>query len=115
MVAVIAVLLALPASGAAATTVGLSFNPPPVTPAVLPADTAAPVLSPVSLSRSSFKATAGAKVSFALSEAGTVAVTVERKGSGRRVSGTCRAQTPKNKTRARCDRWARVGSFTIVR
>jgi hypothetical protein len=84
-------------------------------PAVAPtSDGTAPVLSPLSLSRSSFKAAAGTKVTFALSEASRVVLTVERQSPGRRVSGTCKPQTSKNKSEKRCHLWVKVGSFSLA-
>ncbi|HEX5908970.1 MAG TPA: hypothetical protein VFY44_00665, partial [Thermoleophilaceae bacterium] len=54
------------------------------------------------------------KVSFNLSEAASVRFTVERKTSGRRVSGKCKARTRKNRKKAKCDLWKKVtGSFTV--
>lgn len=88
-----------------------------------PADTTAPVLSALSLSASRFQAArsgpafaarVGAKVSFSVSDAATVTFTVQRKTTGRRVAGTCKAQTRVNRSQKRCTRWAAVkGSFSI--
>ncbi len=100
---------------------GCPLPPPPATPsgssgpAPAPApDSTPPVLSPLSLSRSSFKATASTQVSYVLSEAGTVVLTVERKVPGRRVAGICKPVTVKNKTGKPCDRWLKAASFTAA-
>ncbi len=70
------------------------------------------------LSSSAFKASgpkAGTKVSFALSEASSVRFTVERRTTGRKVGGKCKAKTKANKNRSRCTRWVKVkGSITVV-
>jgi len=60
------------------------------------------------------QATASTQVSYVLSEAGSVVLTVERKAPGRRVAGTCKPLTRKNKAEKPCDRWIRVGSFTAA-
>jgi hypothetical protein len=60
------------------------------------------------------KAKVGTKVSYRLSEAAAVAFIVERKTTGRRVSGKCREKTRKNAKKARCTRYVKVpGSFTV--
>lgn len=60
------------------------------------------------------KAKVGTKVTYRLSEAATVAFTVERKTTGRRVSRKCRARTRKNAKKAKCTRYVKVpGSFTM--
>ena len=56
----------------------------------------------------------GTKVTYTLSEAGTTTFTVDRKTSGRRVSGKCKAKTKKNAAKRKCTRWVKVrGSFTL--
>lgn len=83
----------------------------PAAPAAPAPDVTAPVISPLSLSRSSFKASGSTQVSYVLSEAGTVVLTVERKGPGRRVEGACKPPTRKNRGEKSCDRWLKVGFF----
>ncbi len=48
-------------------------------------------------------------LSYALSEASTVTITLERKLPGRRVGQKCVKQTPKNKVKKRCPRFKPVG------
>lgn len=56
----------------------------------------------------------GTKVSFNLSEGGAIRFAVQRKTSGRRVSGKCRSRTRKNRARPKCTLWKGVrGSFTV--
>jgi hypothetical protein len=56
----------------------------------------------------------GTKVSFNLTEAASVAFTVERKTTGRRDKGKCKTQTRKNRKKAKCTLWKKVtGSFTF--
>ena len=57
----------------------------------------------------------GTKVSFNLTEAASVAFTIERKTTGRKVSGKCKTQTRKNRKKSKCDLWKKVtGSFTVA-
>jgi hypothetical protein len=86
-------------------------------------DTTKPVISVLRMSSSAFQAagsgpaftaTVGTTASFALSEAGTVRFTVQRKTKGRRVAGGCKRQTQANRARKPCTRWVAVkGSFSI--
>jgi hypothetical protein len=56
----------------------------------------------------------GTKVSYSLSEAASVKFTVQRKTSGRKVSGKCKAKTKKNRFKPKCTLWKSVrGSFTV--
>ena len=94
------------------------------------ADVLKPALGGLSLSRSRFAAATsgaafgagrkrrgapvGTKLSFTLSEPSSVRFRVQRKTSGRRVSGRCKARTRANRKRRRCTLWKRVsGSFTF--
>ena len=94
------------------------------------ADTTKPTLGRLSFARSSFAAASsgsafttqkkkrkppvGSKVSFNLSEASSVRFTVERKTTGRRVSGKCKTRTRKNRGKPRCPLYKKVsGSFTV--
>ncbi|MEK6228904.1 MAG: hypothetical protein AABM31_06215 [Actinomycetota bacterium] len=89
---------------------------PRVIPAVL--DTTAPVLQSVRLSNRRFRAARagraissaplGTRVRYRLSEAATVTVRYERRVSGRRVGGRCRAVTRRNRGRKRCFRFVLV-------
>ncbi len=99
-------------------------TPTPTPPAVVtPPDTIKPVLGALSMSSSVFQAAGsgpaftarvGTKVSFTLSEPGSVKFTVQRKTRGRRVAGRCRPQTTANRTKPACTRWVNVrGSFTV--
>ena len=89
-------------------------------------DITAPKITVLRLSRTTFRAArsgpafraaavpVGAKVSFTLSEAGTVRFTIERSTSGRRVNGRCVKPTSRNRARPSCRRWvAQKGSFTV--
>jgi hypothetical protein len=56
----------------------------------------------------------GTKVSFALSETASVRFTVQRKTSGRKVSGKCKKRTRSNRRNTKCTLWKPVsGSFTV--
>lgn len=48
------------------------------------------------------------------SEAATVRLAIERRGTGRRVSGACRAATSANRRRPRCTRWSVRRSTSIT-
>jgi hypothetical protein len=50
-------------------------------------------------------------LSYNLTEGANVGVVVQKAGKGRRVRGQCRRQTRRNRTRPRCTRWVRIGSF----
>jgi hypothetical protein len=94
------------------------------------ADTVKPFLGALGFSSSTFKAApsggsiaakrksrakVGTKVSFSLSEASAVKFTVERKTSGRRVAGKCKAKSRRNAAKPKCTRWKKVrGSFTVA-
>ena len=94
--------------------------PPPGGP-----DSTKPTLGGLSFSSTVFKAASsgpafsaqrpiGTRVSFTLSEPSAVKFTVQRKTSGRRVSGKCRTRTRKNRTKPKCTLWKNVtGSFTV--
>jgi DNA-binding beta-propeller fold protein YncE len=56
----------------------------------------------------------GMKVSFRLSEAAKVRVTVAQAASGRRVKGRCRRVSRSNRGRPRCTRYVAVGSRTVA-
>jgi hypothetical protein len=74
-----------------------------------------PTLTGFSLAHATtLKSAAGAKVSFVLSEQGSVTLTVARQVPGRRVGSACRPPTSKNRTKPRCRRWVAVGSFRVV-
>lgn len=61
------------------------------------------------------KAKVGTRVTFSLSEASAVKFTVERKTTGRRVSGRCKATTKRNAGKPKCPRYVKVrGSFAIA-
>jgi hypothetical protein len=93
-------------------------NPPapsPVTPGpgAVVRDLTKPVITLLTLSPSSFRAS-GTRVSVSVSEASSVRFTVQRKTTGRRVGASCAAQTRANRTKRACTRWVAVkGSFTI--
>lgn len=94
-----------------------------------PPDKTKPTFGSLSFSRTTFAAAksgsafssqrkrkppVGTKVSFNLSEAAAVRFTVQRKASGRKVSGKCKARTRRNRRNARCTLWKSVrGSFTF--
>lgn len=102
--------------------------PPPAP----PPDRTKPVIGGLTFSRSSFAAAGsgaafsaqkgkkrkksapiGTKVSFNLTEAASVRFTVQRKTTGRRVSGKCRTPSRKNRKKRKCTLWKNVtGSFT---
>jgi hypothetical protein len=74
----------------------------------------APAISALDVARAAFLAAArgpsaraaakvGTNVSYALSAAGAVKFTVERRGAGRKVKGKCRKRTRANAARKRCD------------
>jgi hypothetical protein len=102
-------------------------SPSPTTPAV--EDVTKPALGALGLSSATFraaksgasisakrksKAKVGTEVTYRLSELATVAFTVERKTTGRRASGKCRATTRKNARNTKCTRYVKVpGSFNI--
>ena len=63
------------------------------------------------LTPSRFRVPGGSRLSFELSEAATVTLTIARRKTGRRVGGRCRAQTRANRSRPRCTRYVTVGSL----
>ena len=90
-----------------------------------PPDTTAPGLGTLGLSATVFRAAKsgpstsarpiGTRVSYSLSEPGSVKFTVDRKTRGRKVGSRCKAQTRSNRTRKACIRWVKVkGSFTVA-
>jgi hypothetical protein len=97
-----------PAAGSA----GVAPRPQPAR------DTIRPVLSRLALSRRRFRparsgsaisaAARGTRLRYRLSEVATVTVRYERRGTGRRAGGRCRAVTRRNRGRAGCLRWALV-------
>jgi hypothetical protein len=72
----------------------------------------APVLSAFRFSPSAFKAKAGSKIKFNLSEPASVRIVVARSTVGRRVGGRCRAATKSNRKRPKCTRFVNVGSLS---
>lgn len=57
------------------------------------------------------KAKRGTTFHYSLSEAARVVFTIERASKGRKVGKKCRKQTKRNRTRGRCTRDSKVGSF----
>jgi hypothetical protein len=53
----------------------------------------------------------GTTFRYSLSEPATVTFAIERRTSGRKVKGRCRAKTRSNARRPRCARFRRIGSF----
>ena len=82
------------------------------TPAPPPPDRTAPALSRVAFAPASFASTASLR--FSLSETAAVAVTIERKGTGRRVGSRCVKQTRSNRTRRACVLYTRAATFTAA-
>jgi len=91
------------------------------------ADTTAPVITKVSLTRKRFRrsakataisaarrrrAKAGTTLRFTLSEAARVTVAFQRKTAGRRVRGKCRKATPGRRRLKRCTRYVAAGRIT---
>jgi hypothetical protein len=79
-----------------------------------PGSAGAPAVTALDLARAAFRAAGrggsvraaakvGSRVDYALSTAGKVRFTVERRGAGRRQGGKCRARTRANRNRKRCD------------
>jgi hypothetical protein len=73
-----------------------------------------PLLSAFSFSPAAFKAKAGSRIRFTLSEAASVRVVVESVKAGRRVGGRCRAPARANRKRPKCTRFVRVGAITLA-
>jgi hypothetical protein len=72
----------------------------------------AAAVSALKLVPAKFRPAKGTDVRFKLSVAAPVRFTVERRGAGRKVGGTCRATTKKNRHAKKCTRYVRVkGSF----
>lgn len=76
-------------------------------------DATPPAISELSFARARFKAGAGSRVRYTLSEAASVRFRVERAAPGRRTGGRCRKPTLQNRTRPRCTRYVKLrGSIT---
>ena len=82
-------------------------------------DITRPVLNRISLSSRRFRAARsgaavrpaaplGTRIRYRLNEAAAVTLRYQRKTTGRRVGGRCRAATRGNSRRAKCIRWVRV-------
>jgi hypothetical protein len=71
-----------------------------------PADTAAPTLGRLRVSRARFRAAAGTTLTTTTSEAGLLRVAVQRRLTGRRIHGRCVAR---NRSGTRCTRWVASG------
>jgi hypothetical protein len=65
-------------------------------------------------SPSAFRARAGSRIRFRLSEAASVRVVIARAVVGRRVGGRCRPASRANRKRPKCTRFVRVGAFTLA-
>jgi hypothetical protein len=106
------------------------FTVPPPLPRPKPADTTAPRISRVSISRTRFavgrKPTAvdsarrrgarratprGTSFHFRLSELATVRIVLQRATKGRRAGGKCRAATRRLRHRPRCTRYLNAGTL----
>jgi hypothetical protein len=96
-----------------------SGGSPPPPPAPVPggpaADTKAPVLSKVSLTRRSFKARLGTSIKLTLSKDAKVKITVALRSAGRRVGKNCVGLTPVTRKRAACVRYVTRGSLSSSR
>jgi len=53
-------------------------------------------------------------IQFSLSEPARVALTVERRGTGRRVNGRCVRSTARTRRRPRCTRWSPVATLQVA-
>lgn len=87
-------------------------NPTPTTPgggSNTPDKTSKLTLGSIGLSKSVFRATTGAKLTFRLSKAASVKVTLERKGKGRKVKGKCVKPKRSNRRKPSCSRYAKLG------
>ena len=62
---------------------------------------------------SAAQAAVGTTISFDLSEAATVRFSFQRARKGRRVNGRCRKPTRRNRSKRRCTRYVRAGSFSL--
>ncbi|MEA2179219.1 MAG: virginiamycin lyase [Solirubrobacteraceae bacterium] len=71
---------------------------------------------PLDVTRSSFKrgttSSRGTTFEFSLSEPAKVKITIERKGTGRRVNGKCVKRTSRNRRRSSCTLYTSVGTIT---
>lgn len=85
--------------------------------------TEAPLLGEISITPKQFKAAksgaafvarVGGRVTFSVSEASTVTWTVQRDTTGRKVAGSCKRQTKRNRSKQPCTRWVSAGSFEIA-
>lgn len=88
-----------------------------------PRDTVAPVLSAVSLTNKTFAVTAkptalsakakkGTTVRYTLSEAATVAITIQKASNGRKIGKRCVKPTAKNRKAKPCTRYTTLGKLT---
>jgi hypothetical protein len=84
-------------------------GPPTSHPTPTP-DRTAPTLTSLDLTRHTFRARRGTTVLYALTEAATVTVRLQRRTSGRRVNGRCVKRKRSNRTRPRCVRYVRAGA-----
>jgi len=76
------------------------------------ATTPPPAISGVRISPNALRRKRGATVTFTLSHAATVALTIKRKLPGRKVGRRCVNQTRSNRAKKRCSRLVAVGTFT---
>ena len=86
-------------------------------------DRTPPAVSQITLSRtrwrrgsalpSAARAKVGTTIAFGLDEAGTATISFARVRSGRRVGGKCVKPTRANRSRRRCTRFVRAGSFAL--
>ncbi len=98
---------------------------PPQQPVNPPADTTAPNVTGLRLSRKRFRLGSalpsaaavgtGTVIRFRLSEAASVRLTFSRALPGRRVRGACRKPTRRNRSRRRCTRFVNVRGAAITR
>lgn len=85
---------------------------PPVVPD--PADTTKPTIAGLSFKPKAFRAAApgaksgGTNISFRLSEAATVRLTIQRRARGRKAGRKCVAPRPNNRNARSCVRWLKV-------
>ena len=73
-----------------------------------------PVLTAFRFNPVAFKAKAGSRIRFTLSEAASVRVVIARSATGRRVGGKCKAPSKGNRKRPKCTRFVRVGSLKLA-
>jgi hypothetical protein len=77
-------------------------------------DVTAPVIGGVKVKPRSVKRGKRATVSFTLSEAASVKLTVARKSAGRKVRGKCVKPTRKNRRQKRCSRFVTTKTVTVA-